>query len=189
MKDDSHSRDAPLSPARQAWLMLVVIAPMAACYPAIKTGLEFAPSLRIASLPISARSMEMSHCSRTATLEASSLPAGWVCPSSKPSPFSSAPDPDANDGDRCGLKRRAIDRWENEGGEIRTSRFRRQIAFPALGQRAPLEQKEKRDAGGMTDPVWICGRGSPHSASARPSSWLPWSTGNAAPSAASGNQT
>lgn len=30
--------------------MLVVIAPMAACYPAIKTGLEFAPSLRFAGL-------------------------------------------------------------------------------------------------------------------------------------------
>lgn len=28
--------------------MLVVIAPMAACYPAIKAGLEFAPSLRFA---------------------------------------------------------------------------------------------------------------------------------------------
>jgi GNAT superfamily N-acetyltransferase len=50
MKNDSHSRDAPLSHARQAWLMLVVIAPMAACYPAIKTGLEFAPSLRFAGL-------------------------------------------------------------------------------------------------------------------------------------------
>jgi drug/metabolite transporter (DMT)-like permease len=30
--------------------MLVVIAPMAACYPAIKAGLEFAPSLRFAGL-------------------------------------------------------------------------------------------------------------------------------------------
>lgn len=50
MKGDSNSRDAPLSPARQAWLMLLVIAPMAACYPAIKTGLEFAPSLRFAGL-------------------------------------------------------------------------------------------------------------------------------------------
>lgn len=42
--------ELPLSPARQAWLMLVVIAPMAACYPAIKTGLEFAPSLRFGGL-------------------------------------------------------------------------------------------------------------------------------------------
>lgn len=50
MKDDSHFRDAPLSPARQAWLMLVVIAPMAACYPAIKVGLEFAPSFRFGGL-------------------------------------------------------------------------------------------------------------------------------------------
>jgi hypothetical protein len=30
--------------------MLVVIAPMAACYPAIKAGLKFAPSLRFAGL-------------------------------------------------------------------------------------------------------------------------------------------
>lgn len=43
-------KERPLSPARQAWLMLVVIAPMAACYPAIKAGLEFAPSLRFAGL-------------------------------------------------------------------------------------------------------------------------------------------
>ncbi len=50
MEDDRHFRDASLSPARQAWLMLVVIAPMAACYPAIKAGLEFAPSLRFAGL-------------------------------------------------------------------------------------------------------------------------------------------
>ena len=50
MKDDNHFCEAPLSPARQAWLMLVVIAPMAACYPAIKAGLEFAPSLRFAGL-------------------------------------------------------------------------------------------------------------------------------------------
>jgi len=42
--------ERPLSPARQAWLMLVVIAPMAACYPAIKAGLEFAPSLRFGGL-------------------------------------------------------------------------------------------------------------------------------------------
>lgn len=37
-----------LAPGRQAWLMLVVIAPMAACYPAIKVGLGFAPPLRFA---------------------------------------------------------------------------------------------------------------------------------------------
>ena len=30
--------------------MLVVIVPMAACYPAIKAGLEFAPSLRFAGV-------------------------------------------------------------------------------------------------------------------------------------------
>lgn len=42
--------ERPLSPARQAWLMLVVIAPMAACYPAIKAGLGFAPSLRFAGM-------------------------------------------------------------------------------------------------------------------------------------------
>jgi len=42
--------ERPLSPARQAWLMLVVIAPMAACYPAIKAGLEFAPPLRFAGM-------------------------------------------------------------------------------------------------------------------------------------------
>ena len=50
MKDDSHFCEAPLSPARQAWLMLVVIAPMAACYSAIKAGLELAPSWRFAGL-------------------------------------------------------------------------------------------------------------------------------------------
>ncbi|HWQ91582.1 MAG TPA: DMT family transporter [Clostridia bacterium] len=50
MKDDRHFCDAPLSPARQVWLMLLVIAPMAACYPAIKTGLDFAPSLRFGGL-------------------------------------------------------------------------------------------------------------------------------------------
>lgn len=48
MKDDRHFCEVPLSSARQGWLMLVVIAPMAACYPAIKAGLEFAPSLRFA---------------------------------------------------------------------------------------------------------------------------------------------
>ncbi|MDI1310875.1 DMT family transporter [Prosthecobacter sp.] len=48
MEDDRQFSKAPLSPVRQAWLMLVVIAPMAACYPAIKVGLEFAPSLRFA---------------------------------------------------------------------------------------------------------------------------------------------
>lgn len=46
MKIDRHLPEAPLSPIRQARLMLVVIAPMAACYPAIKLGLDFAPSLR-----------------------------------------------------------------------------------------------------------------------------------------------
>lgn len=50
MNDEHHFREAPLSPARQAWLMLVVIAPMAACYPAIRAGLEFAPSLRFGGL-------------------------------------------------------------------------------------------------------------------------------------------
>lgn len=48
--DDRHFCEAPLSPVREACLMLVVIAPMAACYPAIKAGLEFAPSLRFAGL-------------------------------------------------------------------------------------------------------------------------------------------
>ena len=48
MKDNDQSSKAPLSPARQAWLMLVVIAPMAACYPAIKVGLGFAPPLQFA---------------------------------------------------------------------------------------------------------------------------------------------
>ncbi len=47
---DLSSHEAALSPSRQAWLMLAVIAPMAACYPAIKMGLEFAPSLRFAGL-------------------------------------------------------------------------------------------------------------------------------------------
>lgn len=50
MSDERHFREARLSPARQAWLMLVVIAPMAACYPAIRAGLEFAPSLRFGGL-------------------------------------------------------------------------------------------------------------------------------------------
>lgn len=45
MNDNRHLGETSLSPARQAWLMLVVIVPMAACYPAIKAGLEFAPSL------------------------------------------------------------------------------------------------------------------------------------------------
>lgn len=45
MSGERHFREAPLSPARQVWLMILVIAPMAACYPAIKVGLEFAPSL------------------------------------------------------------------------------------------------------------------------------------------------
>jgi drug/metabolite transporter (DMT)-like permease len=45
MKDDCYFCEAPISPIRQACLMFVVIAPMAACYPAIKTGLEFAPPL------------------------------------------------------------------------------------------------------------------------------------------------
>jgi drug/metabolite transporter (DMT)-like permease len=40
--------ERPLSPLRQACLMLVVIAPMAACYPAIDVGLAFAPPLRFA---------------------------------------------------------------------------------------------------------------------------------------------
>jgi drug/metabolite transporter (DMT)-like permease len=48
MKNDDHYFKAPLSPARQAWLMLVVIAPMAACYPAIEMGLGFAPPLQFA---------------------------------------------------------------------------------------------------------------------------------------------
>jgi drug/metabolite transporter (DMT)-like permease len=48
MKDDLAFRETPLSPARQAGLMLVVIIPMALCYPAIKLGLEFAPPLRFA---------------------------------------------------------------------------------------------------------------------------------------------
>jgi drug/metabolite transporter (DMT)-like permease len=48
MKDDLPFRETPLSPARQAGLMLVVIIPMALCYPAIKVGLEFAPPLRFA---------------------------------------------------------------------------------------------------------------------------------------------
>lgn len=42
--------EAPISPVRQAWLMLVVIAPMAACYPAIKLGLESAPPLLFGGL-------------------------------------------------------------------------------------------------------------------------------------------
>ena len=50
MKNDDHVAGAPISPVRQAWLMLVVIAPMAACYPAIKMGLEFAPPLRFGAL-------------------------------------------------------------------------------------------------------------------------------------------
>lgn len=50
MKVNRHLREAQLSSARQAWLMLAVIVPMAACYPAIKVGLEFAPSLRFAGL-------------------------------------------------------------------------------------------------------------------------------------------
>lgn len=47
-----HPREASLSltSTRQAWLMLVVIAPMVACYPAIKAGLEFAPSMLFAGL-------------------------------------------------------------------------------------------------------------------------------------------
>lgn len=48
MKDERNSSEAPLSPVRQAWLMLVVIVPTAACYPAIKAGLAFAPPLRFA---------------------------------------------------------------------------------------------------------------------------------------------
>ena len=40
--------ERPLSPLRQACLMFVVIAPMAACYPAIDVGLAFAPPLRFA---------------------------------------------------------------------------------------------------------------------------------------------
>ncbi|MEO6754651.1 MAG: DMT family transporter, partial [Opitutus sp.] len=48
MKDDRNNSEAPLSPAQQAWLMLVVIVPTAACYPAIKAGLAFAPPLRFA---------------------------------------------------------------------------------------------------------------------------------------------
>ncbi len=36
MNADRHFRGAPRSPARQAWLMFVVIAPIAVCYPAIQ---------------------------------------------------------------------------------------------------------------------------------------------------------
>ncbi len=50
MKDDDQFFKAPLLPARQAWLILVVITPMAACYPAIKVGLTFAPPLQFAGL-------------------------------------------------------------------------------------------------------------------------------------------
>lgn len=50
MNDVRHFCEAPLSPIRQACLMLVVIAPMAACYPAIKAGLEFAPPLWFAGM-------------------------------------------------------------------------------------------------------------------------------------------
>lgn len=38
------------SPLVQAWLMLVVIVPMAVCYPLVKTGLAFAPPLRFAGM-------------------------------------------------------------------------------------------------------------------------------------------
>jgi O-acetylserine/cysteine efflux transporter len=38
------------SPLLQAWLMLVVIVPMAVCYPLIKAGLLFAPPLRFAGM-------------------------------------------------------------------------------------------------------------------------------------------
>lgn len=38
------------SPLLQAWLMLVVIVPMAVCYPLIKAGLIFAPPLRFAGM-------------------------------------------------------------------------------------------------------------------------------------------
>lgn len=38
------------SPWLQAWLMLVVIVPMAVCYPLIKAGLLFAPPLRFAGM-------------------------------------------------------------------------------------------------------------------------------------------
>lgn len=40
MQDDRQFRKVPLSPFRQAWLMLVVIAPMAACDPAIKAAIR-----------------------------------------------------------------------------------------------------------------------------------------------------
>ncbi len=50
MKDDRHITEAPLSAVRQAWLMLVVIIPMAACYPLIKLGLDSAPPLRFSGL-------------------------------------------------------------------------------------------------------------------------------------------
>jgi drug/metabolite transporter (DMT)-like permease len=50
VKDDNQTSKAPLSSARQAWLMLVVIVPMAACYPAIKMGLGFAPPLQFAGM-------------------------------------------------------------------------------------------------------------------------------------------
>lgn len=47
VKNDHLFREAPLSPVRQAWLMRVVIAPLAACYPPIKAGLDIAPSLAV----------------------------------------------------------------------------------------------------------------------------------------------
>jgi probable blue pigment (indigoidine) exporter len=50
LKNAPHIPEAPLSTVRQAWLMLVVIAPMAACYPAIKLGLDSAPPLRFGGL-------------------------------------------------------------------------------------------------------------------------------------------
>lgn len=40
--------EAPISPSQQAWLMLIIIVPTAACYPAIKAGLELAPPLLFA---------------------------------------------------------------------------------------------------------------------------------------------
>jgi drug/metabolite transporter (DMT)-like permease len=50
MKHDRHSPETPLTPIRQAWLILLVIAPMAACYPIIKLGLDSAPPLRFGGL-------------------------------------------------------------------------------------------------------------------------------------------
>jgi len=50
MKNYIHFRKVTLSPARQGWLTLVAMTPMAACYSAIKAGLGFGPSLRFVGL-------------------------------------------------------------------------------------------------------------------------------------------